>query len=173
MDCLIKRQHQVKCMPRRRGGVLVAISDHGAFWRLKGILSLEGYTVFSAASVDEAAEVLAAAKDIFLILADYGDGGAEILSMARSRFPALKRIILSRELNLGMSSCIESCGATRCVVGPWDDGSLARCVEDAWGSFSLRMEINQLFDDARRQMRKVVEMAKGLNPEALHMAKGG
>jgi signal transduction histidine kinase/ActR/RegA family two-component response regulator len=81
------------------GTILVAEDEPSLREMIQAILALAGFTVITANSSDEAAEVFAAREDVDLLVTDVmlrgGEGGDELAAQLQARRPGLRALFIS------------------------------------------------------------------------------
>jgi DNA-binding NtrC family response regulator len=134
--------------------ILIVDDEPNVIAALQRTLFDEPYDIRSAASGEEALEILANCK-AKLVISDErmpGMDGAEFLSIVKARHPDTVRIMLTGYASLDAAiKAVNSGGVYRFFVKPWNDMELSMAIRSAMEKYDLEAENRRLLGMIRNQ----------------------
>lgn len=111
-------------MPTESRRILVVDDEEILRTMIRDVLKLEGFAVETAASGEEALEVLGEAADFALVITDNnmpGLQGLDVLARLREAAPGLPVIIMTAYGSIDVSMRAHELGASGYLLKPFDD----------------------------------------------------
>ncbi len=135
--------------------ILFVDDEENILRSLKRLFMDEDFEVITAASGEEALEILKNNKDISLIVSDQrmpGLTGVDFLEKAKEIVPDALRIVLTGYADINAAvDAINRGGAYRYITKPWNDEELIQVLRDAAQRYSLLIENRRLTEIVKRQ----------------------
>ena len=132
---------------------------------IQRVLRNEGITVLTAASAEEALNILAH-TEAHAVVSDQdmpGTSGVELLAQVRDHYPAIVRMMLTGYTAMDVAvEAINRGEIFRLIMKPWNDEELKTILRQAFDHFDLKHEIRRLNQVTRSQNFSLQDMNKSL-----------
>jgi putative nucleotidyltransferase with HDIG domain len=132
---------------------------------IQRVLRNEGITVLTAASAEEALNILAH-TEAPAVVSDQdmpGTSGVELLAQVRDHYPAIVRMMLTGYTAMDVAvEAINRGEIFRLIMKPWNDEELKTILRQAFDHFDLKHEIRRLNQVTRSQNFSLQDMNKSL-----------
>jgi type II secretory ATPase GspE/PulE/Tfp pilus assembly ATPase PilB-like protein/FixJ family two-component response regulator/RNA polymerase subunit RPABC4/transcription elongation factor Spt4 len=142
--------------------LLIVDDEENVLSAIKRIFQEENYTIFTAASGEEALEIMAKEK-VHLVISDHrmpGMTGAELLKEIKQKWPETIRIMLTGHADVqSIMGAVNDGAVYKFITKPWNDEDLRLTVSLALQQYVLIQENRKLKDITRKQQLKISNYA--------------
>lgn len=138
--------------------LLFVDDEEGVLSAMRRIFMEENYEILTASSADKALAILESRK-VHLVVSDHrmpGMTGAELLKVAKERWPETIRIMLTGYADVNsIMGAVKDGAVYKFITKPWNDEDLRLTVSLALQQYVLMHENRKLRDLTRKQQQKI------------------